>query len=96
MKKAPIKSFAEMAKASSFTPPVPEWVEWAPQNMTKQILSDAVRTLNQSLEARLADLVRERVNLEDVQVVHHCNRTLIRVNGVDRFEFKLKITMGGT
>jgi len=98
--KTPIKSFADIPKGDlvmvDVTLPPKQWVKWAPGDMTRDILAETTKTLTQWLDARMVDLVRERVNLEDVQVVHHGNRTLIRINGKDRFEFKMKITMGGT
>jgi hypothetical protein len=42
----------------------------------------------------MTDLHRERVNLDDIEIVHRGGRTVIRVCGADRFDFKLKITVG--
>jgi hypothetical protein len=91
-----IKSFKDLPREGWFQPPAPQWVEWDGRDMAKQITEQAARTLTQWLDARMLDLIRERVTLEEVQVLHHGNRTIIRVGGKDRFEFKLKITMGGT
>lgn len=93
--KMPLKSLADLPRAA-FQPPPPQWVEWEPdtaRNLKKEMLNQATTTLRTWLDARIADLIRERVPRGSITVHQHGNRTVIRVAGVDRFEFKLKIFM---
>ena len=88
----PLKTFADLPKAN-FQPPVPDWVEWSARDLKKEMLNQATTTLRTWLDARLADLIRERVPRGSITVHQQGARTVIRVNGVDRFDFKLKIFM---
>lgn len=91
-------SFADIPRdAVAVVTPKPEiknWVNWDATGMAITVLGDATITLQQWLTARLAELNRARVPMEDVSVVHMGGRTVIRVAGKPRFEFKIKCTMG--
>jgi len=94
-----IKSFADLPKDSMIKlieayKETPQFVDWEPRDITRQVMDQAIGTLSTWLDARMADLIRERVNLDEVQIIHRGGRTTIRVRGVDRYEFKLKISYG--
>lgn len=93
--KPPIKSFSDMAAAPAFVPPVPQWVAWDSKDLKKEMLNQATVTLRTWLDARLADLIRERVPRGSINISTQGNRTVVRVNGVARFEFKMKVFMEG-
>lgn len=90
-----LKSFADLPRDQIKTVK-PEWKDWGPidaMRLSSNMINDATQALRTWLDARLEDLHRERVSLDDIQVSHRGGRTLILVNGVSRFEFKLKFTM---
>lgn len=97
-KNAPFKSLADLPKAElvKAIETAKPWADWASRDITNSILNAVTDTLAYWLDARMMDLRRERVHREDISVVHRGGRTEIRVNGKVRFEFKIKITMGGT
>jgi membrane protein required for beta-lactamase induction len=96
-----LKSFADIPRDAVITKieaaaPPKQWVDWSPSdtsNLSFSIVKQATEALRTWLDARLDELRRERVAAEDIQVTHRGGRTVIRVAGVDRFEFKLKFTM---
>jgi hypothetical protein len=91
----PLKSFADIPRDAVKMKPRPR-VGWDPralENLSVNILHGATEALRTWLDARLADLRREGVDPDVIQIAHRGGRTLIRVEGVDRFEFKLKFTM---
>jgi hypothetical protein len=61
--------------------------------MVMRIIGEATETLQSWMTARLMLLNREKVSMEDITIVHQGNRTIIRVLGRDRFEFKIKCSM---
>lgn len=105
-----LKSFADIPRDALITridatPAPKQFVPWTVtelpghpiepyQVMSICIVRQATETLNKWLEARLRDLMREGVNQNEIAVQHQGSRTIIRVRGVDRYEFKLKIIMG--
>lgn len=94
----PIRSFADLPKAQINTveapkPPPKPFTNWDVGAMTLKIIADATETLESWLTARLTHLLREKVALEDISVVNRGGRTVIRVLGKDRYEFKIKCTM---
>jgi hypothetical protein len=91
----PIRSFAELKDKVQVIPKPRPFVTWSAEGMAIDILGQATVTLSDWLHARLGDLVRERVPMEDVSVVHRNGRCEIRVSGECRFMFKMKITMEG-
>lgn len=93
-KREALRSLADLKDVTILPKPRP-FVTWSPEAMAIEILGAATVTLSDWLHARLEDLVRERVPMEDVSVVHRSGRCEIRVSGECRFMFKLKITMEG-
>jgi hypothetical protein len=90
-----MRSLADL-KEVKITPRPKPYVTWSPEAMAIEILGAATVTLSDWLHARMADLVRERVPMEEVSVTHQGGRTLIQISGRTRFMFKMKITMEGT
>lgn len=77
------------------TPPEPKhWINWDPGAMAVQIIGAATETLQTWMIARMSELNRDKVAMEDISIVHKGGRTVIRVLGKDRYEFKVKCTMG--
>jgi hypothetical protein len=70
------------------------WQKWDAQGQMLGIVADATKTLQTWLTARLEELVRERVPLDDLKVHHDGARTVIYVRGLARYEFKIKCSMG--
>lgn len=68
---------------------------WEPRDIKKQMLNQATVTLRAWLDGRLADLLRERVPLEEIIIKHRGNVTTVYAAGKPRFEFKIKCTMEG-
>jgi hypothetical protein len=99
LRSAKFRAFSDIPRDAVMTvqvlPDPKMYVPWDAQGMALTILGRSVETLNDWLTARLADLNREKVPMEDVQVVSQGGRTQIKVLGKTRFEFKLKITMEG-
>ena len=89
-----LRSLSELRDVR-IVPPQARFVHWSPEAMAIDIIGEATVTLSDWLHARLEDLVRERVPMEDVSVVHRSGRCEVRVVGETRFMFKLKITMEG-
>jgi hypothetical protein len=93
-------SFADIPRDAivtvELTPDPKMYVPWDATGMALTVLgkSSATETLMDWLRARMADLNREKVALEDVTIVNHGQRTIVRVLGKDRYEFKIKCTMG--
>jgi len=79
----------------NFKPAPPKFSMWDPGAMTVSVLGKVTAVLQDWLQARFADLCRERIPLDDISVVHQGGRTQVMVNGRVRFEFKLKCTMEG-
>jgi hypothetical protein len=92
MKKPTLKSFEGLS--THYVPPPPPFIDWNSRSVADIIVREATNTLTQWLDASLRELIRERVNENEVQVTTRGGRTVIRVSGVDRFEFKLKFTYG--
>jgi len=92
----PIRSFADLQPhKAAFQPPAPEWIEWDTRALKKRMLNESTITLRTWLDARLADLIRERIAFERISMSSQGGRTSIRVDNVVRFEFKLKCSMEG-
>lgn len=94
----PIRSFADMPVAAINTvqsaPPTPRaFNNWDVGAMVVNIIGQATETLQSWMSARLAELHRQKVAMEDITIVNHGGRTIIRVLGKDRFEFKIKCSM---
>jgi hypothetical protein len=93
----PIRSFADLPRAEIRTAepsrPARPHVNWDTGAMVMRIIGEATETLQSWMTARLMLLNREKVSMEDITIVHQGNRTIIRVLGRDRFEFKIKCSM---
>lgn len=91
------RSFHDMPLARYPTePPAPKatpFVNWDVGAMTVKIIGQATETLQSWLTARLMLLLREKVAMEDISIVNRGGRTIIRVLGTDRYEFKIKCQM---
>jgi hypothetical protein len=99
LKTYPFKSFADIPRDAvvtvEATPDPKMYVPWDATGMALTVLgkSTAVDTLMNWLKARMSELNRQKVSMDDISVVHTGNRTVIRVLGKDRFEFKIKCQM---
>jgi hypothetical protein len=72
------------------------FVPWSAEGMMLTTLSKATATLQEWLTARFAELVREKVPMDEVIVVMNGARTVIKVHGIERFSFKMKCSVEGT
>lgn len=70
------------------------FLKWDAQARALEAIGVATLTLNTWLTARFAELVAEKVPMEEVRVRHDGARTVVYVRSVPRFEFKIKCTMG--
>ena len=89
-----IKTFADIPPETRAAVMDKQWIRWEPRTVRDQAFELATKTLTEWLDARAADLVRERVPRESVVIRSNGSRTTIYVDGKARFEFKLKFTMG--
>ena len=85
-----IKSFKDLPRDRFKS----EFVPWETFSVRDQIMAQATETLTKWLDASLKILHAEGINSDDLQIVHRGGRTVIRVAGVDRFEFKMKFSYG--
>lgn len=95
---APIRSFADLPRSTivnavEVARPPSSFVNWDVGGMTLRIIAGATETLESWLRARLTLLLREKVAMEDISIVNRGGRTVIRVLGRDRYEFKIKCQM---
>lgn len=70
------------------------FLKWDARARTIETIGEVTRTLTTWLDARFAELVFEKVPMEEVKVHHFGAKTVIYARGVARFEFKIKCTMG--
>ncbi len=93
------RSFGDLPRDAIMTvevvPDPKMFVPWTPEGMMLTTIGKATETLQTWLTARFADLVREKVALERIDVVHAGGRTIVKVDGKQRFEFKLKCNLEG-
>jgi len=89
-----IKSFSDLPRDQLLAGYKTAFVPWETSSVRDQIMAQATETLSKWLEASLRTLHAEGVNSDDLQIVHRGGRTVIRVGGVDRFEFKMKFSYG--
>lgn len=93
----PIRSFADLPRAAinvvQAAPSPKPFVNWDVGAMALRIIGTATETLESWLTARLMLLLREKVAMEDISIVNRGGRTIIRVMGRDRYEFKIKCSM---
>lgn len=84
-----LRSFGELPRDFVVEP----FVKWDATAFRINAVELATRSLAFWLDARLAELVLEKVPVKDVVVRTHGSRTVIYARGVPRFEFKLKMSM---
>lgn len=87
-----LRSFGELPK-DLVAPPPKAFFAWDNTSLRAQSIELATRALAFWLDARFADLVRERVHRDSIVVRNNGSKTTIYVDGVARFEFKLKMQM---
>ena len=89
-----VRSLQDLPKEKILANYKPVHKPWDITPVRDQIFQQASETLVKWLDASLRDLQREGVNQDDIQITHRGGRSLIRVNGVDRYEFKMKFSYG--